>query len=272
MLRDFTNNKITDPEEIEHITKYPILGRIFHNFHHSKQIVYDRPNSSVSESFRAVRTNFQFFSDGGKRQVLLVTSSTSGEGKTFCSINLATMFAINGNRTVLLEFDLRRPKIHMEFNSSNIIGISSFLIDKANIEDIIVPTHIENLDLISAGPAAPNPAELIALDRTGELIDKLKEMYDFIVIDSAPAGILSETHLLMKHSDLNIFVVRIDKTFRETFKNGVRAIEANKLQNVSILINDLNVRRDSQKYGYDNKYYTDDRGKGFFSKFFRKSK
>ena len=102
----------------------------------------------------------------------------------------------------------RRPKIHQEFGSSNIIGISSFLIDKAIIEDIIVPTHIENLDLISAGPAAPNPAELIDSERTGELIDKLKEMYDYIIIDSAPAGILTETHLLMKYADLNIFVVR----------------------------------------------------------------
>ena len=142
------------------MSKFPILGRIFHNFHRSKQVVNDHPNSSVTESFRAVRTNFQFFSEGGKRQVLLITSSTSGEGKTFCSINLASVFALNGHRTVLLEFDLRRPKIHQEFGSSNIIGISSFLIDKANIEDIIVPTHIENLDLISAGPAAPNPAEL----------------------------------------------------------------------------------------------------------------
>ncbi len=135
----------------------------------TKQVVNDHPNSSVSESFRAVRTNFQFFSEGGKRQVLLITSTSSGEGKTFCSINIGSVFALNGHRTVLLEFDLRRPKIHQEFGSSNIIGISTFLIDKANLEDIIVPTHIENLDLISAGPAAPNPAELIGSDRTAEL-------------------------------------------------------------------------------------------------------
>ncbi len=272
LIKDFVNNKITDPEEVETFTNYPVMGHINHNFHRSVQIVNKYPNSSVTESFRSVRTNFQFFSDGGKRQVLLLTSSTSGEGKTFCAINLATIFALNGNRTVLLEYDLRRPKIHMEFNSSNIIGISSFLIDKANIEDIIVPTHIENLDLISAGPAAPNPAELIALDRTAELIDKLKEIYDYIIIDSAPAGILSETHLLMKHSDLNIFVVRIDKTYRDAFKNSIRAIENNKFSNVSILINDLDVKHDIHKYGYDNKYYTDDKNPGFFQRTFQRNK
>lgn len=271
-LSDFLNNTITDPEEVESITKYPILGRIFHNLHRTKQIVNDHPNSSVTESFRATRTNFQFFAEGGKRQVLLITSSTSGEGKTFCSINLGTVFALSGHRTVLLEFDLRRPKIHQEFGSSNIIGISSFLIDKANIEDIILPTHIENLDLISAGPAAPNPAELINSERTGELIDKLKEMYDYIIIDSAPAGILTETLLLMKHTDLNIVVARMDKTNREAFKNVLKAFESSKINNVSVLINDLNVKRDSYKYGYDNKYYIDDRNTSFISRMFRKQK
>jgi tyrosine-protein kinase Etk/Wzc len=272
LIKDFINNRITDPEEIEQFTQYPVMGHINHNFHRSVQVVNKYPNSSVTESFRSVRTNFQFFSDGGKRQVLLLTSSTSGEGKTFCAINLATIFALNGHRTILLEYDLRRPKVHAEFNASNIIGISSFLIDKANIEDIIVPTHIENLDFISAGPAAPNPAELIALERSAELIDKLKEIYDYIIIDSAPAGILSETHLLMNHCDLNIYVVRIDKTFREAFKNSIRTIQNNKFSNVSILINDLDVKHDAHKYGYDNKYYTDDKNPGFFRKIFQKKK
>lgn len=272
MLKDFLNNKISDPEEIEKLSSYPILGKVFHNYHRSKMVVNDHPNSSVTESFRAVRTNFQFFSEGGKRQVMLITSSTSGEGKTFCSINLASVFALNGHKTVLLEFDLRRPKIHQEFGSSNIIGISSFLIDKAIIEDIILPTHIENLDLISAGPAAPNPAELIASERTGELLDKLKEMYDYIIIDSAPAGILTETMLLMKYSDLNIFVARLEKTHKEAFRIAIKAFETNKLSNVSLLINDLNVRRDSYKYGYNTNYYTDDRNLGFFSKIFSKNK
>jgi tyrosine-protein kinase Etk/Wzc len=270
IMKDFLNNKITDPEEIEKITSFPVIGRIFHNFHRSKLIVNDHINSSVTESFRALNANFQFFSEGGKRQVILFTSSTSGEGKTFCSINLASVFALNGHRTVILEFDLRRPKIHQEFGSSNIIGISSFLIDKANIEDIIVPTHIENLDLISAGPAAPNPAELIGSERTAELIDKLKEMYDYVIIDSAPAGILSETLLLMKYADLNIFVARLNKTIKEAFTNAIRSFETKKISNISLLINDLDIRRESYKYGYDNKYYTDDKTNSIFYRIFHR--
>jgi tyrosine-protein kinase Etk/Wzc len=272
MGKDFLNNKITGPEEAEGLTNFPILGKVFHNFHRSKMVVNDHPNSSVTESFRAVRTNFEFFSEGGKRQVILITSSTSGEGKTFCSINLASVFALNGHKTVLLEFDLHRPKIHQEFGSSNIIGITSFLIDKALIEDIILPTNIDNLDIISAGPAAPNPSELIGKERTGELFDKLKEMYDFIIIDSAPAGILAETQLLMKYTDLNIFVARINKTIKETFRISLKSIENNKISNVTILINDLDIKRDSYKYGYDSKYYSDDKKIGFFNWVFQKRK
>jgi len=268
MGRDFFNNRISDPDEIETTTHFPILGKVFHNFRRTSLVVNQYPNSSVTESFRALRTNFEFFSDGGQKQILLLTSTLSGEGKSFCAINLASAFALNGSRTVLLEFDLRRPKIHQEFGSSNMIGISSYLIDKAIIEDIIMPTQIENLDLISAGPAAPNPAELIASEKTSEFLMKLKEMYDYIIIDSAPAGVLTETYQLMKYSDVNIFVTRIDETLREAYKNTIKAIETNKFSNLAILINDVNAKRDAYKYGYDNKYYTDDRKRGLLSRIF----
>jgi capsular exopolysaccharide synthesis family protein len=269
LAKDFLNNKVTDSDELENITRYPIMGNVFHNFHRSRLVVNDHPNSSVTESFRAIRTNFQFFSEGGKRQVILITSTTSGEGKTFCAINLASIFALNGHRTALLEFDLRRPKIYQEFTSNNMIGISSFLIDKASIDDIILPTQIENLDFIPAGPAAPNPAELINSDRTAELMDKLKEMYDYLIIDSAPAGILTETFVLMKYSDLNIFVVRLNKTIKEALKRTLKMFGADKFQNISIIINDIYVNRESYKYGYDKKYYTDDDRSNFITRLFK---
>ncbi|MBN1415996.1 MAG: polysaccharide biosynthesis tyrosine autokinase [Bacteroidales bacterium] len=266
---DFLNNKISEGDEVESMVPYPIIGKVFHSYRRAKIVVNEHPNSSVTECFRAIRTNFQFFSEGGKKQVLLLSSSASGEGKTFCSMNLASIFALNGHRTVLLEFDLRRPKIHQEFGSSNMIGITSYLIDKAIIEDIIIPTHVENLDLISAGPAAPNPAELISSERTAEFIDKLKEMYDYIVIDSAPAGILTETYLLMKYADLNIFIVRLNKTIKETFKQTLKNLTSNKFSNISILINDIDISREAFKYGYDKKYYTDDRRNNIFTRIFR---
>jgi tyrosine-protein kinase Etk/Wzc len=271
LIIDFFNNRLNDIEEIEAMANKPVLGKVFHNFRKISLIVAQRPNSSVTESFRSVRTNFQFFDHSGKKQVVLLTSSASGDGKTFCSINFASTLALNGHKTVLLEFDLRRPKIHQEFGASNMIGISSFLIDKAVIEDIILPTEIENLDLISAGPAAPNPAELIASERTTEFLETLKGMYDYIVIDSAPVGIVSETFLLMKYSDVNIFVVRLEYTVRDAFKNALKGMQNNGFTNFSLLINDLNIRKESYKYGYDTKYYSQDEP-GFFGRLFRRNK
>jgi len=265
---DLINNKIRDIDEVESLINKPILGKIFRNFRKTSLIVAKRPNSSVSESFRTMRTNFEFFNSDGKKQVILFTSSSSGEGKTFCSINFASVLALNGNKTVLLEFDLRRPKVHQEFGSSNMIGISSYLIDKAVIDDVIVSTEVPNLDLISAGPAAPNPAELIASGRTSEFIETLKEMYDYIVIDSAPVGIVSETYLLMKHTDINVFVVRLERTVKDAVKNAIRSMENNGFTNYNVLINDLNIEKESFKHQYDNKYYTDKEG-GFFRRLFR---
>ena len=179
-------------------------------------------------------------------------------------MNLASVFALNGHKTVLLEFDLRRPKIHQEFTSNNMIGISSYLIDKAIFEDIIVPTEIENLDFMPAGPVAPNPAELINSDRTSELIDKLKEMYDYIIIDSAPAGVLTETYILMKYADLNVFIVRLNKTIKEFARQTLRNIVNNKFLNTSVIINDIYADRESYKYGNTNsKYYSDDQNTNF---------
>jgi capsular exopolysaccharide synthesis family protein len=271
LIIDFFNNRLNDINEIEALSKNPVLGKVFHNYRKASLIVAQRPNSSVAESFRSIRTNFQFFDPSGKKQVVLITSSASGDGKTFCSINFATVLALNGHKTVIIEFDLRRPKIHKIFGSSNMIGISSYLIDKAVIDDIIVPTEVENLDLISAGPAAPNPAELIASERTSEFIETLKGMYDYIVIDSAPVGVVSETYLLMKYSDVNIFVVRLDFTVKEAFKNALKGLQNNGFDNYSLLINDINIHRETVKYGYDAKYYTDNEA-GFFKRLFSRNK
>ncbi len=137
---------------------------------------------------------------------------------------------------------------------------------------LLFPLRIENLDFIPAGPAAPNPAELINTERTSEFLDKLKEMYDYIIIDSAPAGILTESLILMKYADLNVFIIRLNRTIKEMVKQTLKNLETNKFQNISLIINDIYTSRESHKYGYDNRYYNDDRQLGFFNKLFRKSR
>jgi capsular exopolysaccharide synthesis family protein len=269
MARDFLNTKIVDVQELEKMSKYPVVGYVYHNETRSSKPILTHPQSAISESFRTVRTNFDFFLKGQTQQVLLLTSSISGEGKTFSAINLATSFALNGYKTIILEFDLRRPKVHQEFGYKNILGISSFLINNAMVSDIIKKTSIDNLDIITAGPKPPNPAELISSAKTSELLELLKEMYDYIIIDSAPVGVVTDTFLLMKHSEVNLFIVRQNRTEREAFNTTIKKIENNGIDSIALLLNDVDAKKESIKYGYDVKYYSSNgSGTSFFGRLF----
>ena len=155
--KDYFNDKIMEREDVEKITKFPIIGHIIHSDKTSKVVVIESPKSSIAESFRSVRTNLQYLLQGKEKQMILVTSDMVSAGKTFVSINLASIFALYGKKTLLMGFDLRKPKIYQDFGLSNTEGISSYLINKSKLEDIIQHSGIENLDIIMAGPVPPNP-------------------------------------------------------------------------------------------------------------------
>lgn len=211
------------------------------------------PKSGVAESFRTIRTNMQYYMRGTDSQVILLTSSLSQEGKSFVSLNLAVSLAISNKRTVLLGFDLRRPKISEYMNVSEVLGITSYLINTATLSDIIVRTDLENLDYIPAGTVPPNPVELISSDKVQNLISQLREMYDYIIIDTPPIGLVTDANLLMNHSDINIFVVRLGYTPRKIFPKVIREVEAKGINNLTILVNDYKI--ESRNYGYYYGYY-----------------
>lgn len=271
MIRDFFNNKIVDKGDVEAITNKPIIGYIYHNYKKSSTVIADYPKSSISESFRTVRTNLQIMSRGISKQVILVTSSGSGEGKSFVSTNLASVFALLGKKTVLIGFDLRKPAIYQELGLNNLIGISSYLSNRAVLEDIIQPTRIENLDFIPAGPVPPNPIELIGSNVTKNLIFKLKEIYDYIIIDTAPIGVVTDAYFLMNYADLNIYIVRQNVTIKEMFGNTLKSLENNKITNLAILLNDVYLKSRAYAYGYDSKYYVDKDETSAVQNFFNKT-
>lgn len=270
LIMDFMNMKISSKKEVESLTSFPILGHVFHNESKQKIVISDAANSPISESFRSIRTNLQFYTKGIDKQVILVTSSYSGEGKSFVSQNLASVFALFGKKTLLIGFDLRRPKLYQDFNLSNKTGMSTTLINKAAIPNIIQPTHIQNLDYISAGPVPPNPLELIASERTDEVFAELKEIYDYIIIDSPPVGVVSDAYLLMKYSDVNIYVVRQGYTHKEAFLNNTKQMQQKNIKHVSVVINDVKARGMMYDYGYEYTYYNEENQKSFRD-FFRKS-
>ena len=272
IARDFMNSRVSDIKEIEAISNLPLVGQVFHNRTKSTTIILDYPKSPLADSFRAIRTNLQFFAKGEDKMTVLITSSASGEGKSFVSINLASVYALLGKKVLLLGFDLRRPALYKDFNLKNDKGITSYLIKKASIDAIVQSTEIENLDLIAAGPIPPNPVELIASDEVGVFLDELKKRYDYIIIDSAPIGAVTDSFLLFKYADINIFAVRHNYTYTDALKTNLKNIENKKVENVTLLVNDIKLKKNSYGYSYQEQYYTMDKKKNRLSRIFASSK
>lgn len=266
LIRDFLNNKIRDIQEIETISSLPIIGQVFHNNTKSNAIIRDYPKSPLADSFRAIRTNLQFFSKGVDKMVILMTSSGSGEGKSFCSVNLASVYALLGKKTLLLGFDLRRPALYTDLNLKNETGITSYLIKNSKLNDIIQRTEIENLDFIAAGPIPPNPVELIASENTKYFFSELKNKYEYIIIDSAPVGAVTDSFLLFKYADINVFTIRHNYTIKEALKNNLKNIEDKNIGNISLLINDIKINKPGYGYTYQSKYYTDGKKSSLFQR------
>lgn len=260
ILIDFFNNRITERKDIEALTSVPILGVVGHNDKDTELIVSERPKSSLSESFRTIRTNLQYMLARKDSNIISLCSTISGEGKTFCAINLATIIAMSNKKTLLLGLDLRKPKLHKEFNLDNDVGISSYLIGKNTFDEIISQTNIENLDIVTSGPIPPNPSELLETDTMRELLIKLKKEYEFIIIDTPPIALVTDALLISRYADINIFVVRQNFSNKGVISFIDDLYAGKKVEDISILINDIKApigygyRKYGYKYGYGYSY------------------
>ena len=252
-LKDFFNVSITDRKDVEKITRFPIIGQVAMSNSKDPLVVINSPKSPIAESFRSIRTNVEFLTQGKAKSTILVTGDMQSIGKTFNSINIASIYALYGKKTVLLGFDMRKPKLFQEFGLNNNVGLSSFLSNKEPFENIIQSTSaIPSLDIITSGPIPPNPAELIASEKCNELFELLREHYDYIIIDTPPLGLVTDAFLLMKYSDVNLFIVRQGVTNKNIFESIVKDLEKRNL-NVSIVINGIQTNK-GYGYGYGKKY------------------
>ena len=254
-LKEILNTKILEKNDIEKITKLPIIGQIPYvspsDSQSSATFVIDSPKSPVSEAFRSIRTNIEYVVQGKEKCVFSVIADSPGIGKTYISINMASIYAMYGKKTVLIGFDLRKPRIYQEFGLSNKLGVTSYLCGKASINEVIQPSgKLPTLDVITAGPIPPNPAELIASDRCKEFIDELKEMYDYIIIDTPPLMWVTDALLLMKHVDTAVYVVRQGVSNKHVFESVIKDLEGRKY-NVNIVVNGIKYQG---IYGYRYSY------------------
>jgi capsular exopolysaccharide synthesis family protein len=254
----FINNAIQNADDVSKLTQIPLIGVVGLSKEGSELAVYNRPKSALSESFRAIRSSLQFLykqqnSEGAK--TLMITSSVSGEGKTFCSLNIATVFALSEKKTVIIGLDLRKPKLFEEFNLTNETGIVNYLIRQKSVDEIINHTHIPYLDVIVSGPIPPNPAEMIMSERMKELINELKHKYDYIILDTPPVGLVSDALELAQYCDITLYIVRQNFTKKDMITLLNNRIKRGELKNTSIILNGFeNKAKYGAAYGYGYGY------------------
>lgn len=254
ILRDLIGNRITTEEDLQAITKLPVVGHIPHSRLSYNTIVLNEPNSIVAEAFRSLRTRLEFFSSVNNCQVLVVSSSQPGDGKTFLAINLASTLSLAGKKTVLVAFDLRRPTLSKSFELDNEDGITNYLIEKRDLDEIIQKTGFENLDIISSGPIPPNPGELSGSERAMKMIPILRDKYDAVVFDSAPVGIVSDIYPIASMADLFLMATRHGHTKQRVLSATLMDLEDHGIQAVSLLVNDMRSTDNTYRYSYKYKY------------------
>lgn len=275
LLKDLFNNRINTKEEITSGTKVSIIAQIGHSENAGLLSVNKDSRNAVAEQLRVLRTNLDFIAGTNNCPVILSTSSSSGEGKSFISGNIGQLFALAGKKVLLMEMDLRKPTLSKIFGLSNELGFSNYAItnDKSILEFVSKAPSFNNLYILSSGPVPPNPAELILSKFNESLLETLKQNFDVIIVDSPPYGIVTDTQLLTKFSDINLFVIRLGFSFKMCV-NQLNEMHTKHPGNLYAIVNDVKKTGRYQYgnyygygYGYGNGYYSDEKKQ---SKFFRK--
>ncbi len=263
---EYLDNTIKLPDEIKEYLNIPYLGptpafshdEIESRFHEDLIAIHS-PKSTASESFRGIRTAILFSSADAAPQTILVTSAGPSEGKTVCTANLAITMAQAGSRVLLLDCDMRKPRVHKIFNCKRGKGVSSIMVGKDPLKDTIIHTGINNLDVIPVGPIPPNPSELLGSKNMGNFIEVLRKNYQRIVIDSPPITAVTDALVLSQFADGVVLVIRAGDTPRQVVQNGLQQLRSVNSRILGAVLNGVDTGRDSYYYyQYYYYYYGDD--------------
>lgn len=258
LLKDFFYNKISERSEIERNTQVPILGEISFSKKLAKVLIPYRSRSIIAEQLRLIRANLQYFSKKNNNQTILVTSFISGEGKSFTAINLANSLAATQAKVLLMDIDLRKPKVDEYLNIHAKTGLTDFIIKNIPIRDIISSYQGDtNFDVITAGPVPPNPTELLMRPEMNQLFAYVKSNYDYVIIDSSPIGLVADGFVTNHFADITLFILRYEYSFLNTIEYIEKMRVENKLVNISIIMNGIkeSSRLHYEGYGYGYGYH-----------------
>ena len=257
VLSELLNNKIRSPKDVVKLKMFRLIGTLRHARSQNPTLVRASPRSSYAEMLRAIRTRMEFVLRRKEKMVVCVTSTESGDGKTFLSTNLAALYAMTGKKVLLVDLDLRKPNIHTKLGLENGNGASNFLIGDCELEDTMVTDTPFGFDFVRAGTIPPNPGELVHSDKLAKTLSELREKYDFIVIDTSPIGLVPDAYAVIEHSDMCLFVIRCmqtNKSFcKQTLEQMTEVVE--NPDKIQIVLSDIPTEgRHSYGSGYGYGY------------------
>lgn len=218
ILSELLNNKIRSPKDVTKLKSFRLIGTLRHAKSQNPTLVRASPRSSYAEMLRAIRTRIEFVLRRKDKMIICVTSTESGDGKTFLSTNLAALYAMTGKKTLLIDLDLRKPNIHTKLGLENGSGISNYLIGDCELDEALVQNTPFGFDFMRAGTIPPNPGELVHADKLVKLVAKLREEYEYIVMDTSPIGLVPDAYAIIEQSDMCLFVIRCMQTNRSFCK------------------------------------------------------
>lgn len=252
LIRNALDNTIKNYEDITNESKIPVIGSIpfIKGYKDTYHVVHNDPKSVYAESFRAIRTNLQFMATYSSHKTIMISSTIPAEGKTTTSLNLGAILAMSDKKIIILNLNLRLPTLHKVFNLPNDSGMSNFLSGHTQPEEIIQNTEITNLDIISSGPVPPNPSELIMSERMEEIIEFLKQSYDYIILDTPPLGLVTDATILANLADITLLVVKSNYAKKGFVTNFEKTAKAHNIKNTGIILNALPRKKAYSGYGY----------------------
>lgn len=258
MVLRFFDDRIKGEQSLDDFNTLPFLGSVLKNPEKVEDVVAKYPNSAIAETFRTIRTNLFFFIKQETHKTILVTSSVAGEGKSFTSLNLALALAHMGKKVVLVGYDLRKSNQFSNLVDDHKLGLTSLYVGNNSLNEIIQPSTFKGVDIITPGAIPPNPMELIAGEITQEVFINLRKSYDYIVVDSAPVGVVSDAYLLMEHSDINVFVVRENFSKKKIVESVFNDMKQKEVKNLGVVLNASRLEDRKYRYDYYNKYNTEE--------------
>ena len=257
VLSELLNNKIRSPKDVVKLKSFRLIGTLRHARNQNPTLVRASPRSSYSEMLRAIRTRIEFVLRRKEKMVISVTSTESGDGKTFLSTNLASLYAMTGKKTLLIDLDLRKPNIHTKLGLESGNGMSNYLIGDNELDEILLTETPFGFDFLRAGTIPPNPGELIHSDKLANTIKELRDKYDYIVIDTSPIGLVPDAYAVIEQSDMCLFVIRCMQTNKSFCKQTVEQMMqvVDNMEKVQIVLSDIPTEgRHSYGSGYGYGY------------------